>query len=235
MQSFGNGEDRMLAGELESIRVAQREVTKQTWQATRQYLAVNAVVTDESGEPVVTHVDCELEPGSTYVYFPIQGQPYYLVVIVAAEPDGKLELTGVYMEANVRVYLRISSKELSPAQITTCVGLVPTETHELGDVRQPGTRVYDRHVWCVEPDSAVPRSVEAKLESLLEAVAPAITRIANLKPACIVQVTVVYETWGGDPQFGSFMVGTKVIQRLADLGAELHFDLYSFGPPMPDE
>jgi hypothetical protein len=39
---------------------------------------------------------------------------------------------------------------------------------------------------------------------LLETVEPAVARIATLRPACDVEVSIVFKGWRGNPQFSGF-------------------------------
>ena len=89
--------------------------------------------------------------------------------------------------------------------------------------------------WRFEPQAGIPGSVEQKLAALLRGVEPAVARLAAIRTACDVQVNVVFEGWGGDPQCGGIHVDVDIVQRLAALGAELDFDLYAFGPKMLED
>lgn len=142
---------------------------------------------------------------------------------------------AAYVEAGVRVYLLVYSDELRPAEITARVGLEPTEAHERGE-RIPGWRnTYKCHTWWLEPQAGVPGGVEEKLRVLLETVEPAVARIATLRPACDVEVSIVFKGWRGNPQFGGFHFEADVTRRIAALGAGLGSDLYAFGAAMPDD
>jgi len=214
--------------------VAQTEVAARDWGVSRQVLAVNEVVVDSDGRPAVARVSEGHEVDTYSVYFPIHEKPYYFVVVVGPCELGQLAVSGVYVEAGVRVYLAIMSVALSPAEITARIGLTPSETHAIGDPISPMMK-YREHWWEIEPQRDVPGSVEEKVAVVLDAVQPAVAQIAALKPACQVRVTVVFEGWRGDPQFGSFDIDARIVGRLAELGAELYFDLYAFGPEMPDD
>jgi hypothetical protein len=96
-------------------------------------LAVHEVITGDGGAPAIARVDENREPRAYFIYFPILGQVYYLVVVIRQGEAKGLAVSAVYIEANVRVFLGISSTVLSPAEITAHVGLPPSETYAMGD------------------------------------------------------------------------------------------------------
>lgn len=217
-----------------AVQVARAEVIERSWGVSSQILAVHSVPVGSDGAPIVVRVDEQTEPGEYLVYFPILDQPYYLVVLVGAGKTGQWAVSGVYCEAEVRVYLRVSSRELSADEITARVGLQPTETRSIGEpiTNRAPARTYKEHRWMLEPQAGLPGSVEEKITALLDAVEGASGQIAALRPACDLLVTVVFSGWGGNPQFGAFNLVRESVRRLAALGAELSVDLYAFGPKM---
>jgi hypothetical protein len=220
----------------EAVRLAQTEVIAKDWGVSRQVLAVNEVMTGSDGRPVIARVAEGSEPDTYCVYFPIHEEPYYFVVAMSPDKLGQLAVSGVYIEGDVRAYLAITSVSLSPAQITARVGLNPSETPAIGDAILPSPVMkYREHWWQIEPQRNMPASVEEKITAVLDAVEPAVAQIAALKPVCELRVTVVFEGWGGDPQFGGFGLDARTVRRLAALGADLVFDLYAFGPRMPSD
>ena len=123
-----------------AVSLARAELSPPTVGVTAQFFEVHEVVVDEAGQPSVAHVDTERERGAYYVYFPVQEVSYYFVVIVARDAHRQLAVSGRYVEAKVRVYLRILSPTLSPADITAHLGLEPTSTHALGSPITSGCR-----------------------------------------------------------------------------------------------
>ena len=219
-----------------AVQLAQAEAVAKTWGVTAQFLAVNKVVTNEAGEPAVIRIDEKTRPDSYLCYFAVHGEPYFFVVVVESSKNNQLAVSGVYMEAGVRVYLLITSKTMTTAEITESVGLSPSKTHSTGEpiIKKIPNRTYKENQWIYEPQVEVPGSVEEKLNTVLHGVESRAKAIASLKPICEVYVNVVYEGWGGDCQFGGFHFNEGIMSRLCTLGAELDFDLYSFGPEMPE-
>ncbi len=216
--------------------VAQAEVVAMTWGVTRQLLAVNKVITNAAGEPLIARVDETSHPGCYLCYFAIEGEPYFLVVFVQPDKDEQLAISGIYMEAGVRVYLLIVSKTMTPAEITASVGLTPSKTHSAEEpiIDKFPNRKYKESGWILEPQAEIPGSVEEKLNTILDQVESNANQIASLKPICEVHVNIVYQGWGGDAQFGGYHFNESIMRRLCFLGAELDFDLFAFGPEMPD-
>lgn len=219
-----------------AVQLAQTEVVAKTWGVTAQFLAVNKVVTNDDGEPTAIRVDEKSRPDSYLCYFAVHGEPYFLVVVVESS-NNQLAISGVYMEAGVRAYLLITSKTMTTAEISTSVGLPPSKTHSTGEPisKKNPNRTYKENLWIYEPQAEVPGSVEEKLNTVLNGVESRSKSIASLKPICEVHVNVVYEGWGGDCQFGGFHFNENIMSRLCALGAELNFDLYAFGPKMPED
>jgi len=221
----------------EVILLARDEVKNKVFAYSQQLLAVNDVATDEVGEPQIAHIDGEKKTGAYRIYFPIRSEPYFFVVLVRPDESNELSVQWVYMEAKVRVYLMIGSRTMSTEEITAKVELTPTKTGQMGESisKRIPARKYGAHKWYLEPQAGIPGTVEHKLDILLDEVQPAVARIADLKPDCIVRVVIVYEGWGGDWQFGGIFIDGDKVQALAALGAEIDIDLYAFGPEMPDD
>lgn len=221
----------------EVIRLARDEVKNKKFAHSQQLLAVNDVATDEDGEPQIAYIDEEKITGSYRTYFPIRSEPYFFVVLIRRDEANELNVEWVYMEAKVRAYLLIGSRTMTTEEITSHVGITPTKMGQLGESisKKIPARKYRAHKWFFEPQAGIPGTVEHKLKILLDAVQPAVSRIAELKPDCIVRVVIVYEGWGGDWQFGGIYIDEDNVQTLASLGAEIDIDLYAFGPDMPDD
>lgn len=218
----------------EVIRLARDEVKNRIFAHSQQLLAVQEVATDEAGEPEIAYIDEEMGTGSYRVYFPIKGEPYFFVVLVRRDEANGLSVAWTYMEAKVRTYLLIGSKTVTSEEITAHVAITPTKIGQMGEPiskRIPARR-YGGHKWYFEPQAGIPGTVEHKLKVLLDAVRPAASRIAELKPECMVRVVIVYEGWGGDWQFGGIYIDEDSVQSLAALGADIDIDLYAFGPDM---
>jgi Domain of unknown function (DUF4279) len=219
--------------EEQAVRVARVEVAQRSLGVTQQILAVNSVVV-QNGEPEVARVTEVTSVGQFAVWFPLRDQEYFFVVFVESDRDGKPQLAGSCWHARVRAWLVIASTDVSAAEITARTGLSPTEVYERGDVvKFSPTRTYNTHSWVLEPQRDVPGTVDEKLSELLLHAGKATDAIAGLRPACSVEVVIIYSGWGGDPQFGGWHVDAKSLQSIAALGAEMDVDMYAMGPEFP--
>lgn len=220
----------------DAVRLAQAELAVRHFGVTRQFLTVHVVALDDMGAPQLARIDDTSEPGTYRLYFRIQGEPYYIVVVVGHDVEGHLAVAWVYMEAAIRVYLGVYSAALSAPNITEHLGLVPTQTYARGTpITARGSRRHCQHIWLYEPQAGLPAGFEEKLMTLLRLVAPRADRFAALPPDCTVELAIVYQGWGGDPQFGGLHFEAETTRQLSLLGASIDIDLYAYGPPMPDD
>ena len=120
-------------------KVAISETLNPTLGVTEQVLAVHQLVIKEN-TPVILYVDEHEEPGTFYVYFAIENEPYYFVIVVRTEND-RLIASASYIEAAVRVYLSIHSTLLDPRSITERVQLAPTRSDRIGEKIFPKSSV----------------------------------------------------------------------------------------------
>lgn len=90
------------------LKVAISEVLQPTLGVTEQVLAVHKLVIQDDGNPLILLIDEESELGAYYVYFGVEDEPYYFVVVIRQESN-ELVASAAYIEAAVRVYLSIRS------------------------------------------------------------------------------------------------------------------------------
>lgn len=210
-----------------ALQVAISEVLNPTLGVTQQVLAVHQLVVQD-GSPLILLVDQTTELGAYYVYFAIQKQPYYFVVVIREEQE-KLTASASYIEAGVRVYLTIISKTLDPDIITEKLKIKPTRKHLLGEAKYPKAPhvKFEENFWDFEPQRTVPGSLENKLNFLLDQLEPARPRISELQDQCETYICICYE--GYQAWMGGWHLDQATIQRIAALGAEVDFDLYASG------
>jgi hypothetical protein len=215
------------------VRLARAELASRQFGVTRQFLAVNDVALDPNGSPQVARIDDTSEAGAYDIYFHINDEPYYVVVVVRPDVEGNLAVAGVYMEAAIRGYLGVYSANLSAVGITERVGVVPTKTYARGTpITSHGTILHRRHAWLYEPQAGIPAGFEEKLATLLRLLEPHAAHLAALRPDCTVELAVVYEGWGGDPQFGGLHFEAEATRQISAIGASIDIDLYALGPEM---
>lgn len=142
-----------------AVRLARAEVVARTFALTRQYLATQDVVKDSAGLATVARVDDSHEPGAYHVYFEMRDGPYHCVVVVKPNGTGVLEVSWIYVQPAIRVYLAIRSTHVAPDEITRRTRLEPTRIRLKGTpigIRQGG-RPLNEHCWDLEarPDFPV--------------------------------------------------------------------------------
>jgi hypothetical protein len=218
-----------VVGELQdlAVSVAIEEVLHPTWGVTQQVLAVHQIAIRD-GQPSILRVDTETEPGTYFIYFEIVDEPYYFVIIVS-EKDKILSVSGVYIEAEVKVELSISGTILHPDVITERLKLNPTRKCVLGESIRPQTPniKFKTHSWYFEPQQDIPGELENKLQFLLTQLDPIQAEIANLQDSCDITICICYN--GYQSSMGGWHIDKEILQKIVALGAEVDFDLYAYG------
>ncbi|MEM9007581.1 MAG: DUF4279 domain-containing protein [Cyanobacteria bacterium P01_F01_bin.86] len=208
-------------------QLAISEVLNPTLGVTEQVLAVHKLAIQD-GNPLILLVDRDSEPGAYHIYFKIEDEPYYFVVVIREE-GGKLVASAAYIEAGVRVYLLISSTTLHPNAITERVKLNPTRQGLLGEVSQPRVPnvTFKENRWYFEPQKGVSGSLKNKLNFLLDRLEPAQLMIADLQDECEICICICYAGYRG--WMGGWHIDKATLLRIAALGAEVDLDLYAYG------
>jgi hypothetical protein len=195
---------------------------------TRQYLAVHRVAEDESGPLVAGVVATD---GGADVYFPLVDQKYFLVICVAvggAEPS----VTFCRAEAKCSVYLSVTSDTVPPEDITTMLGLKPTDSWRQGEPgRRQGNPRRKFHAWLFDPAGDGPGECDQKMKALLKMLASASSGIKKLSGQCSVCICVVYS--GYKNQMWGLHWTADTLRQIAAIGADIDVDLYAYGPDLP--
>jgi hypothetical protein len=212
--------------ERQAAELARQEILSPTLATTKEVLAVHTPVL-EDGQPLIARADTAREPGAFYFYFRLEGEPYYLVVVVWLGDKG-LAVGCSCIEAAVRVFLLIKSKNLSPDEITRRLGLEPTAAQAKGTQLHKGLAPLAQTLWRFEPHKTLPEEVGRKLDLLLHQLDGAAPRIAALATECDVTLTMCYE--GCKEWLGGWTADARTLKRLAALGCSLELDLFASGP-----
>jgi hypothetical protein len=210
-----------------ALSVAISEVLNPTLGVTEQVLAVHKLLVRD-GNPLVLLVDKDTELEACYIYFDIEDEPYYFVVVIREEHK-KLIASAAYIEAAVRVYLTIRSTTLHPDTITDKVKVNPTRTHLLGEARSPRTPHirFKENCWYFEPQKSVPGSLENKLKFLLDRLESNRFMIAVLQDECEICICICYKGYRG--WMSGWHIDKATLRRIIALGAEVDLDLYAYG------
>jgi hypothetical protein len=210
-------------------KIAISEVQTPTFGVTNQVFSVHKAVLN-NGAPLIARIDNTREPGAFFVYFPLLDEDYYFVVVIRPTDNG-LAVSVVYIEANVRVYLMISSPIYTPEEITKKVELLPTSVHKKGEKISLSSRVYTKNQWLFEPGQDIPDGIDHKILHLLNQLEHVRTNIAQLANECNICLCICYE--GYKDWMGGWNADKETIKRISALEAEIDLDLYARGPDLP--
>ncbi len=212
----------------QAIAVARAEVLSPRMASTEQLLEVHQIAMQE-GVPIVARAVAR-EAGVFFtIYFPIENQPYFLVIFVEPDPSG-LVAYSADIEAAVYVYFMVNSDTLPPETITERLGLTPTTMRRKGDIYPPSKRSYPVHVWEIEALHDVPGDVEEKVDALLQALEPAQQQIAQLATECECWIQINY--WGYQEMMSGWVLEASLLRRLSALGVALGYYMYAVGPDL---
>jgi hypothetical protein len=215
----------------QAAELARQEILSPTLGTTKEVLAVHRPVLID-GRPLIARADATREPGAFYFYFRLEGEPYYLVVVVWPGEQG-LAVGCSCVEAAVRVFLLVKTKALSPDEITRRLGLQPTAAQAKGTRLHKDLPPLAQSLWRFEPHKTLPEEVGRKLDLLLDQLDAAAPRIAALAAECDVSLTMYYE--GCKEWLGGWTADARTLSRIAALGCHFELDLFASGPDLPEK
>lgn len=195
----------------EIITAATVEVTERHAALTRQYLTHNQI-RHLGGRPVVAHVEYR-GPKSAIVYFPLEGQRFYLGVVVEQLVD--ILATFVFMEADSRVCLVVGNED----EAWTELPFSPTHTLEDG---------FEYQLLDDEPGE-----VSRKIARTVAALHPHRAQVARLAARDCTYLQVSYYGYAHDLR--NLHLPVQVLQQLTDLNLNLQMILRAGGGALPRE
>lgn len=214
-------------------KVAIQEILSPTWGVTEQFFAVHEPLI-KNGLPQIARIDSTREKRKFYVYFAVKGEPYFFVIIIENRKES-FEVAGAYSEAEVGVYLYVSSKSIDTSTITKRIGIQPTEVRKKGDPKPRVTgKYYDEHMWYFEPHKDIPDKLERKLVTLLDLLTPKAPQISALSKECYLCINIYSYEYSGYGQLLGLHLDNDILQKLASLGVEIDFDRYAWGPHLTE-
>ncbi len=134
-------------------------------------------------------------------------------------------------------YVRVTSFQLQPHEITEVLGVGPDESHEIGDAnpyREGTFYKWSRWERYLVLDDSIPMGTDALTEAIEALDGELADRLGELaRTSCEVSLSVVQEL---DEQSDSgIFLTAAAIGWLARAGAYLDIDQYVFGPEKDDE
>lgn len=122
--------------------------------------------------------------------------------------------------------LRIASKAISVDDISTVMGVRPSESYDIGDViskRSPTPTLRTESVWLFSSGVPDAQPLEDHIEELLAFSEQRAFNLKQLSSECDIEMFCTFSTFNGQ---GGFVLDKFAAQRVAKLGIDLVFDLY---------
>lgn len=205
-------------------RVAIQEVLNPSLTLTRQFLAVNKVIFKE-GVPFIEDIILDPEENLARVYFPIEGEQYYLVVTLVPEPNPIIR--GIAISPGNEVYFAVKSETHSPEELLTLAAIEPTRTWRRGE---RNGKLPLHNGFEIRFSEKKTGDVEDKLRSLLDTLLLFRTDLSHLSPIASAGIYIVY--YGYKEQMGGIHLDEEMIGKLAELHVPVDIDLYASGPDL---
>lgn len=212
------------------IEIAINEIQSRTLQITKQILAVHEPLLTSS-KPEVKRVDNVSCDDQYLIYFSLREYDYYFVIVVI-EQDENLLLSTAYIEAHVRVYLKIWSQDVPPEEISGRLKLIPTETRDKDSSKSTRFQNYREHFWMYEPQKDIPDNLERKISILLGYLDPIRAELATLSKYAQFEIGIYYCNYS--EWMGGWHLDALVLKKIAKLGCSVDFDLDAYGPELPE-
>lgn len=213
----------MIFSNQEAIELAISEIHDQEIELTKDFLAIHKIKYIDNKPSIARIDDTKKEKGVFFIYFSLEGEPYFYVVVIRAK-DHQLYVSASYVAAKVRVYLSIKSRALSIEQINKIVGLKSTTTKN-----RPWAKFSH---WRFEPQKDLPDELERKLDYLLDCLQPFKDNIAKLSHKSHITIQIAYQ--GYKESMWGWGLTRRQIRKITELRCEIDFDLYASGDSLPE-
>lgn len=132
--------------------------------------------------------------------------------------------------ARIRASLRIMGKDLDPQEVSALLKLEPDEAHKRGDPRpgaKKGHSPYSEGLWCRHSRRDESATVAQHISALLEDTAGQGRELASLRAKGFeLDLFIGVMIDGGN---SDFQLPPALMERLAEFGLELAFDVYASG------
>lgn len=130
---------------------------------------------------------------------------------------------------NTKLYsanLRIASKTKSTSDISSMLGVEPSESYNIGEVlslRGPHPRHREESLWLLNSNVSEEQPLEKHLNDLLSFVENKTPELGLLALECDIEIFCSYATYNGQ---GGFVLDRKLIEKMAKVNVDFVFDLY---------
>ena len=185
---------------------------------------MNKVIRKEE-VPFIEDIILDPEENLASVYFPLEGEHYYLVVTLDLEPSPIIR--GVAMSPGNDVYFAVTSEMHSLEELLALAGIKPTRTWRRGEKNGKLPRHNGFEIRSFEKKTG---DVEDKLRALLDTLLPFRANLSHLSALASVGVSIAY--YGYKEQMGGIYLDEEMIGKLAELHVPVDIDLYASGPDL---
>lgn len=131
-------------------------------------------------------------------------------------------------KSRIRAYLNITGIGFNPEEVTSLLGVTPTETWRLGDIIPKTIAKYKHDGWEISTDEeiGINLDVEKHVRELLNQIKHCSDKIKEicLRYKLDVEIDCEVFDWGNDRPMLTFSKDT--LKQMADIGAELDIDYY---------
>lgn len=211
------------------IKKAIEEIEQRNFGVTKQFLDIHSVVY-ENGKPKIAKIDTEDE--AVIVYFPIENESFFFTVYLNTKPDIKVCWTN--SEAGSGVYFRATSDTLTLNELKSMTNLSPTTGWSIGDWRLNKKSQYNFSSFAFEPTHERAGKLEKKISELLDKIEQDVEGVKRLAENANALIQVHWYCHNGNGMLGGIAIDKATIQRIANLGLEIDFDLYTGGLPFKE-
>ncbi|WP_295794562.1 DUF4279 domain-containing protein [Mucilaginibacter sp.] len=208
----------------EVLQLILNELTSPTMGVTEQYLKIHQPVYDEHGLKI-ERIDREEKGNITIAYLPVQGEYFYFAVYIDSI---KKEIYNVGTESRNIVSLRVTSEELTAAELRGLTKLKVTKNWNKGDLKQNKKAAYTFSCIQITPNPE-PDEFENKLGKLLNYLKTDEDGIVALKTRANAWLQINMDFHAGNQLLGSASISPECIKIMNELGLGIDFDFAAWG------
>ncbi len=210
--------------EMNVIRVACHEIISPVWSVTEQVFSRHKPIFSNDGMPIHAGIRFDPTVEQWTVYFLLYDQPYYFAVVISKYPTFCVQ--SVYIEANIRITLKITSKTSTLENTVFFARIAPFMSKSR--MSRNENEDLDENTWIFEHQKEIPGSFNDKLESLVSCLGDIGFISAEVSPECNLVLSVYYQAYWAWP--GGLHIDKYTIKKLFDFGIALDVDIYTTGP-----